>query len=62
LNDVIPDEKLLTSKMETESILRGIQKVHTEISNHSSAKVDIDYPIRLSYPRYQDVEIPKQEY
>jgi len=62
LNDVLPDERLLTSKMETESILRDIHKVHKEVSNHSAAEVDADYPIRLSYPRYHDVEITKQEY
>jgi len=62
LNDVIPEERLLTSKMETESILRGIHKVLKEVSNHSSAEVDVDYPIRLSYPRYHDVDITKQEY
>ena len=62
LIDMIPEEKLLMSKMETESILRGIQKVHREISSHSSEKVDIDYPIRLSYPHYHDVELTKQEY
>ena len=31
LNDVLPDERLLTSKMETESILRDIHKVHKEV-------------------------------
>lgn len=49
-------------KMETESILRDIQKMHREISIRSSPKVDVGYPIRLSYPRYHDVEITKQEY
>lgn len=62
LRDVMPENQMLVSKMETEKVLRNIQQVYTEMPNHFYGRADGDYPIRLTYPLYGCADITKQEY